>query len=121
PEGQGAGAGQGVEERLLLHRIELERPHVAERDLQDAVLVEADAADAVEAGRDDAPVAAREAADAAARELFVQLAFGGAAGEDFGEGAGAGLHRRRARRAPDIVSIIGPRRGLDRPTTQRRR
>jgi hypothetical protein len=73
-----------VEEGLLLHRVDLERAHIAVRDLQDAAVVEADLADPVEAGRDQAPVPAGEAADSALGELLVQLSLAGMAREQLG-------------------------------------
>src|SRR5207249_11151976 len=91
-ERQRARAGQGVEEGLLLDRVELQGPHVAPGHLEHAALVEADAAYAVEAGRDDAPVAAGEAPDAVVGKLLVQLALGRAAGKHFSERGFAGLH-----------------------------
>ena len=57
PERQGCRPGQGMEKRLLLHRIALHPRHVAERDSQLAVLVEAHAANPVAPGGDQAAVA----------------------------------------------------------------
>ena len=67
------GAGERVEEGLLLDRVELEGRHVAEGDAQRARVVEADAADALAARRDQAAMAAGDAADAAFGKRFDQL------------------------------------------------
>ena len=64
-ERQRVGAGQDVEERLLLDRVAGEGADVAVGDEERAVVVEPDAADAVAAGLDEAAVAAGEALDVA--------------------------------------------------------
>ena len=97
PEGEGAGAGQGVEERLLLHGIHVHRAHVAERHLQGAAFVEAHPADAVAPGRDQAAVAAGEAPHTAFGQLLVQLPLARAAGEEVFERGRRGGHETSLR------------------------
>ena len=72
PEGERDGAGEGVEERLLFDRIHLQARHVASRDVEDAIPVVADSADAVEAVGDHAAVAAGIAADLPPVQLLVE-------------------------------------------------
>src|SRR5437899_2794910 len=65
PEGERIGAGKGVEERLLLGGVALQRGHIAGRRVEGAVPVEADLADAAASGLDQTEMAAREAPDGA--------------------------------------------------------
>ena len=102
-EGQRARAGQRVEERLLLHGIDLQRADVAEGDLERARLVEAHAADAVAAGRDQAAMAAGEAAHAALGQLFVQLPLAGLPGEEVDE---RGRRRGHGTPQPEIIDVL---------------
>ena len=74
-----------MEERLLLHGVDVEPRDVAEWHLEDARLVEAHAADALPTRRDQAAVAARHAAHAVVRETLVELALPGVTGEGLGE------------------------------------
>src|SRR5205814_9989655 len=90
---EGARPGEGVEERLLLHGVDVQGADVAERDLQGAGVVEAHAADAVPAGRDQAAVTAGEAPHAAFGKLLVQLPLAGVAGEEVAERGRRGGHR----------------------------
>ena len=91
-EGEGFRTREGVEERLLFHGVELERPHVAVGDAQGAGVVEADAADTVVARRDEAAVAAGEAAHAILGQLLVEDAFPGVTGQELAQGGGSGRH-----------------------------
>ena len=74
----------GVEERLLLDRIDLQRGDVAARHAQHAVLVVADLADALEAVEDLAAMAARVAAHRFVLQLVDELRSGH--GRSVGEG-----------------------------------
>ena len=87
-EGEGLGSGQGVEERLLLHRVELEGRHVAEGNAQRPRVVEADPADTFATRRDDAAMAAGHATDAALGKHFDQLSRTREACESLAEIAG---------------------------------
>ena len=98
-ERERARAGEGVEERLLLHGVHLQRAHVADAArMQRAAVVEADAADAVLAGRDQAAMAAGEAPHALVRQLLVQLPLARVGGEEVGQ-------RRRPRRHKPLFNI----------------
>src|SRR3989449_11745102 len=72
---EGARAGVGVEERLLLDGVELEAGDVARRDHETPVFVPAHLADAALPGRDQATVTARIAPHAARGEPLVQLSL----------------------------------------------
>ena len=74
-ETQGIGSGKGVEEGLLLDRIELKRPDIAGRDVQGSSPVKADPTDPVAAVADQTPVPAGETAKLVIGELLVELAF----------------------------------------------
>ncbi len=92
PEGERFGAGQEMEEGFLLGGVALEGAHVAPGHAQDAVLVEADFADAAFAGADQATVAAGITAHRAVGEPFVELPFHRQSVELIGKCA----HRSRA-------------------------
>ena len=85
-EREGAGAGVGVEEGLLLDGVELEGGHVARGDQESAVLVPADLADPLLPGEDQAAVAARVAAEAPLGEPLVELALAGQPGKGLLQG-----------------------------------
>ena len=74
-EAVGEAARPGVEERLLLDGIALHAGDVSPRDLQDAVVVVTNLADADRAGRDPAVVTAGMALDPAVGRAVVDLAF----------------------------------------------
>ena len=108
-EGEGARAGEGVEERLLLHRVQLQGADVTEGDTQRPRLVEADAADAVATGRDQAAMPAGEAADAARRAASRRARLRGC-------GATAGRPWATASGASGSLSTIR----VDKPANRRR-
>src|ERR1051326_2436477 len=64
-------AGQRVEERFFLYRIELQRTDIAVRHKQLSAAIETDAADAVQAVENYASVPAGETAQPAVLQLFV--------------------------------------------------
>src|SRR5205807_10205830 len=65
-EGQRVAARMNVEERLLLHRVALQRGHVTERHAQPAALMETNFAYAATPLADQTAMPARETADAIA-------------------------------------------------------
>ena len=68
-------AGQRMEERLLLDRIQLQRANIAMRYEQLSTTIEAHAANAIESVGDDAAVPACEATQFAVFEVFVKFPF----------------------------------------------
>src|SRR5213076_1136430 len=85
-EGECVGAGEGVEERLLLGRIALQGGDVAGGDVQRPVLVEADLADPPAPGLDEATVPAREAAHRVVGKPLDQLPLADPGVQRLGEG-----------------------------------
>ena len=93
-ERQGVGPRKGVEERLFLDRIDLQRADVAPRHAQHPVVVEADLADADAAARDEAVMAARVAAHRPTREGIAERPLAGQTREGLRQGGhGCGVHR----------------------------
>ncbi len=78
-EGEGVGTGQDVEEGLFLDGVAGEASRRSRRGPEDAIFVEADAADAVAAGLDEAAVAAGEALDVAVGLVLDQRLGSGSA------------------------------------------
>src|SRR5207237_6895791 len=89
-ERQRQRAGIGVEERLLLDRVDLQSRDVAARHLEHAAFVIADLADALEALEDFAAMAAGVAAHGVLVERLDELGRGvrGPFGEDLSQGHG---------------------------------
>src|SRR5205807_1154792 len=90
-EGERVGAREGVEERLLLGRVALQRRDVSDRDVQRAVLVEADLTDAAPPRPHQAAVAAGEAAHGAALDLLDQISCPHTRVQGLGERGGAAV------------------------------
>ena len=109
-EGKSVGAGQRVEEGLLLDGIALEGPDVAPGHLQDAPFVVTDAADALAPLRDRAPVPAGVAAQAPILEALDELGRGGrrASRQCRGDGRrGHGVQQDNAARKEEMPSRRG--------------
>jgi hypothetical protein len=87
-EGERVGAGQRVEEGLLLHRIALQCGDVASGDQQPATLVEAHPADAPPALPNEAAVPAGDAAECAVGKGLDQAPFHRVGVDMGGEGVG---------------------------------
>src|SRR5262245_58637858 len=62
-EGQGIRAGQDVEEGLFLNRIARDASHVAMRDQQRPIVIEADSTDPIATGLNEAAMPASKALD----------------------------------------------------------
>jgi hypothetical protein len=109
-EGEGAGARVGVEERLLLDRVELKARHVAPGHPETAILVVAHLADAALAGRDDASMPARHAAEPSGGEGLPERPLPGTRVDQLREGRTADSHGplRVERTATGEPRAIGP-------------
>ena len=77
PETQRQRSWQGMKERFLLDRIQLQTSDISMWDEELSTAIETDAADPVEPVENDAAVAAGQAAYAAIFEALVEGAFGG--------------------------------------------
>ena len=99
PEGQCSGSGQRMEERLLLDRVDLQRPDVSPRDLEPAPFVETNPADSGAPLRDEAAMTAGVAAHRPFGQPLVNLPLA----RQFRE-----CPRQRRRRVCHRVIIISP-------------
>src|SRR5438105_4516799 len=88
PEGERVRPGEGMEKRLLLGGIALQRGNVSSGRVQGAVLIEAHLADTAPAGFDETAMPAGEAANRSVRQPFDQLALAHPGVEGLGERGG---------------------------------
>ena len=82
PERERSRAGVSVEERLLLHRVELKPRDVTGWHHEPSPLVPADLADPALTGRDQAAVATGDTTDPSLGQRLVQVSYPGQPGKD---------------------------------------